>query len=236
MRYQTAVVTGSSRGLGRAIADALAGRGLNVLLVARDESAVRDAADAIAAVHGERVAWAVADLRAPEAIRRLAGQARERFGMVDVLVNNAGVGWYKPFLEWTEDEVVDSIAVNLTATMLCCRAFLPGMIASRRGLIVNVASDLSRRYLANMAPYVGAKFGTLGFSGSLLREVKEHGVKVCTLQPGLIDTTFGNRTERLDERVALRPEAIAAVVAQLLDQPEHVVIDELVLHPLHQDF
>ena len=119
--------------------------------------------------------------------------------------------------------------------MLLSHALLPGMIARRRGAIVNVASDLARRYLANMAPYVATKFGLLGFSGSLLREVKQHGIKVMAVLPGIVDTGFGGGAEgSRDESWALRPAALAAQIAGLLELPDNVVIDEVTIHPLHQ--
>jgi short-subunit dehydrogenase len=104
-------------------------------------------------------------------------------------------------------------------------------------MIVNIASDLARRPLANMAPYVAAKHGLLGFSASLLREVKSHGVKVSTVLPGIIDSAFNGAVQgSKDEAWALSCDMLASRIADLLELPGSVVIDELVIHPLHQDF
>lgn len=237
MIYKTAIITGASRGLGRAIAVALAQRGLNLMLAARSDSELAALASALIKEHGDRIAYAVTDLTDRDSIRKLFVATADEFGAADVLINNAGIGSYKPFLESSEDEIVETATVNLTALMLTCRLALPNMVAMKRGFIINIGSDLSRRYLPNMSPYVASKFGVLGFSGSLLREVKPHGVKVCTVMPGIIDTNFNQSQEGTREETwSLKPERLAETIAALLELPEHVVVDELVVHPMQQDF
>lgn len=236
MQYKTAIVTGASRGLGRAIARNLWNRGLNVMLAARSETDLESATRSISD-QGDRVAYSVIDLSSFHSIDALLEATHRKFGEVDVLINNAGVGTYKPLLEWSEQEIIETVNVNLTGLMLTSRAVLPDMMASRRGLIVNVASDLSRKFLANMAPYVATKFGVLGFSGSLLREVKQFGIKVCIVMPGIIDTNFNQSKEGTREETwALPVDRAAEIICSLLDQPEHVVLDEITIHPLQQDF
>ncbi|MGH2997652.1 MAG: SDR family oxidoreductase, partial [Gaiellaceae bacterium] len=156
MRYRTAIVTGASRGLGLAVAHALVARGLDVVLASRTEPPEL------------RERWIEADLSSAASISALVSAARERHGPVDVLVNNAGIGASRPFEESDEHEIRATVDVNLTGTMLCTLAVLPDMLAARRGLIVNVGSDLGRRFNPGMAVYTATKFGLLGFSGSLL--------------------------------------------------------------------
>ena len=238
LRYEHVLVTGASRGLGAALARELLERGHRVVLTARSAAELAQATDALRSVHGERVAWIAADLSDPTAAGSLVAEVEQRHGALDALINNAGSGAYKALLEWTPQEVIACVNLNLLAPMLLSRAVLPGMIARRRGgLIVNIGSDLARRPLARMAPYVAAKFGLLGFSASLLREAKAHGIKVSSVLPGIIDTAFnGAREGSKDETWALRARTLAVQVAALFDLPEHVVIDELTIHPLQQDF
>ena len=237
MQYKTAVITGASRGLGKAIAAKFAERRLNVFLASRSESDLRSIVQTQSSQFGENVAYKQTDLTSADSISAMIESARNRFGKIDVLINNAGIGTYKPLVEWTEREIIDTVNVNLTALILASKAVLPEMIAEKKGLIVNIASDLSRRFLANMAPYVATKFAVLGFSGSLLREVKQFGVKVCTVMPGIIDTNFNNSKEGTREETwALPVSRMAEVIASLLDQPEHLIMDEIVVHPLQQDF
>ncbi len=233
--YDTALITGASRGLGAALARELAARGYRLLLVARRLDELNALAATLRGAHGATVETLGADLTDPAAPQRCADAATQRLGSVDVLINNAGFGHYKPLADWTAREISDCNALNLTAPMLLAHALLPGMVARRRGMVVNVASDLARRYLANMAPYVATKFGLLGFSGSLLREVKDHGVKVTAVLPGIIDTAFGGGAQgSRGASGALRPAVVATQIADLLALPDNVILDELTIHPLQQ--
>ena len=237
MKYKNAIVTGASRGLGRAIARSLAKRGLNLTLASRSETALALLAEELSVETEVRVETHVCDLRRHEDNRSLIEAALSHYGRIDVLINNAGIGWYKPFMEWTEQEIVDSIDLNLTSPILCTRAVLPSMFEAGRGLIINIGSDLCRRFLPNMAPYVASKFGLLGFSGSVLREVKDRGVKICTVMPGMIDTNFNESQEgSREETWAMKPSVLAEQIASLLDLPEHLIVDEITIHPMQQDF
>lgn len=235
--YETVLVTGASRGLGAALGRELLARGHRVVLTARSAGELAQAADALRPLHGDRVQWIEADLSDPASAQALVSQVEGRFGTLDALINNAGVGAWKPLVEWTPEEVIACVHLNLLAPLLLSQAVLGGMMARKRGLIINVASDLARRPLANMAPYVATKFGLLGFSGSLLREAKAHGIKVSAVLPGIIDTAFnGAREGSKEETWALRAAALASQIVELFGLPENVVIDELTIHPLYQDF
>jgi short-subunit dehydrogenase len=237
MQYRTAIVTGASRGLGPAIARAFAVRGLNVMLAARSEEGLRDTIDSLEMEHASRVAYNVTDLRSTDSIQGLFAATRARFGAVDVLVNNAASQPYKPLVELSDQEIIDTVNVNLTALILCSKLALGDMLTLRRGLIVNIGSDLSRRYLPNMATYVGTKFGVLGFGQSLLREVKSYGIKVCTILPGMIENRYDDSSPMVKEEAhAMRPQVLAGAIAQLLDQPDSLVYDEIMIHPMLQDF
>ena len=226
LRGQVALVTGASRGLGRHIAMQLARRGVRVAACAR--SAV-EGTGAELSVEMDVARW--------DSVERGVAQVRERLGKIDILVNNAGVGWYKPFAEWSVAELDLAIDVNLKGTIYLTKAVLPEMQAAGYGQIVNVASDLGRRVIPNMAPYVASKFGVVGFAGSLLREVKGKGVKIMTITPGIIDTYFGGGSEGTkEESWSLRPEFVAKTVVEMLELPRHWVVDELSIHALGQDF
>ena len=208
-RYENVLVTGASRGLGAALGRELLARGHRVVLTARNAAELAQATDALRAEHHERVHWFAADLSDPAQAASLVAEVEQRFGALDALIYNAGIGAWKPLVEWSAQEVVACVNLNLLAPMLLSRAVLPGMVLRRRGLIVNIASDLARRPLANMAPYVATKYGLLGFSGSLLREAKANGIPVSAVLPGIIDTAFNGAQEgSKDEAWALRPGAL----------------------------
>ncbi len=236
MAHERVLITGASHGLGAALAAQLAAAGRTVMLAARnaDELALR--AQEIAA-RGGRAAICAVDLRRPEEAARLAAFAQVQLGGVDVLINNAAIGPYRPFIDNPPEELADLLALNLLAPQLLTRALLPAMLERRHGYVINIASDLARRPLANMAPYVASKHGLLGFGASLHKEVRASGVKVTTVLPGIIDSRVNGAQEgSKDRRWALPAADLAAQIATLLDLPPHVTIDELTVHPGEGDY
>ena len=231
------LVTGASRGLGAALARALVERGYSVFLGARNEQELQARAASIGRDFDIQVGWLRVDLRAATDCHAFVAAAETHLGGIDVLINNAGIGAYRPFIESPRDQILDVLALNLAAPMLLAHAVLPAMLARGRGYIVNVASDLARRPLANMAPYVASKSGLLGFGASLHREVRDRGVRVTTVMPGIIDSAFNDGEEgSRDARWALPTGAVAARIVDLLELPREVVIDELTIHPASGDY
>lgn len=228
----TWIVTGASRGLGRAIALRLAQAGHHVLAAARDAAALRALADANEA---QRIRPLMLDLADAAQIAPRIAAALSQVDELGGVVNNAGIGCYKPFLQHSEAELAAILQVNLGAVMQVCHAVLPTLLRQGRGHIVNIGSDLGRRPLANMAAYVASKHGLTGFSHSLLREVKGSGLRVSLVNPGMIDSDFGGSPggDR-DERLHLKPAALAELIVQIIEQPASVLIDELSVHPLGQ--
>jgi short-subunit dehydrogenase len=233
---QIALVTGASRGLGRHIALQLARRGVRVAVSARTEAELERVAAEIRDAGGDAIAVPV-DVARWDSVERAVASVRERLGKIDILVNNAGVGWYKPLAEQSIEEIDLTIDVNLKGTVYLTKAVLPAMRQAGYGQIVNVASDLGRRVIPNMAPYVASKFGVVGFSGSMLREVKGEGVKVMTVTPGIIDTFFNGGAEGTkDASWSLRPEFVANAIVDMLELPRHWVVDEVSVHAMGQEF
>lgn len=233
---QTALVTGASRGLGRHVARALGAAGMNVALVARTAGDLHAAAAEVEAAGGRALALPL-DVRDRGAFEDALRRTAEAFGGLDVLVANAGLSPIKPFAAWSPAEIDEVLDVNLRALLHNTHAALPYLQARGRGQLVVVASDVGRKPAPNLAPYAAAKHGAVGFAGSLLREVKGQGVRVTTLLPGIIDTYFAGGAEGTrDVAWALRPAAVAATILWVLRQPAHVVLDEVTVHPLGQDF
>jgi short-subunit dehydrogenase len=230
----TWLITGASRGLGRHLALTLARRGQGVIAVARD----RQRLDALAAeVAPGLIKPLQLDLADGASLAATVARAVAPLARLSGVINNAGIGVYKPFAEHAERELVDIIQVNLTAAIQVCHAVLPKLLGQRSGHIVNIGSDLARRPLPNMAAYVASKHGLAGFSHSLLREVKGAGIKVSLINPGIIDSDFGGATEgSRDEASSLRPAQLAELIVQLIEQPGTLLVDELTVHPLGQDF
>lgn len=206
----TAVVTGASRGIGHAIALRLAAD-YRIVALARDEGRLDRLAEAIKSAGGECRPIAV-NLARPEAIHRAL------YGLhADVLVNNAGVITKKPFVELTADDWHTMVDVNFNALYHVTKEVLPGMIANRRGHIVNIASIAGRSAFVGGTCYAATKHAVLGFSESLMLEVREHGVKVSVVMPGSVATAMfppGTDTDWM-----LKPEDVAETVATVVNTP-----------------
>jgi 3-oxoacyl-[acyl-carrier protein] reductase len=186
---RTALVTGASSGIGRAIALAFAQAGAAVLVNHLGRAA--EAAALVREIHGLGAqAWAIeADVSRSADVAGLAAQAAQRCGAVDVLVNNAGIIQEKPFLDTTEDDWDRMLAVDLKSVFLTARAFLPGMVAQGRGVVINIASDLAVLGREHYAPYCAAKAGVIGLTRSLAREFAP-AIRVNAIAPGPVNTAM----------------------------------------------
>ena len=213
--HAIAVVTGASRGIGRAVALRLAGSH-RIIAIARDRARLQSIAAEIKAAGGACNA-VVADLRRGDAIDRALKGVR-----ADVIVNNAGVITKKPITRMSPDEWHEMMDVNVSAIFHVTRNLLPGMIERRRGHIVNIASIAGRSAFAGGTGYVATKHAVLGFSESLMLEVREFGVKVSVVMPGSVSTDMlvGDNPDR---SWMLKPDDVAEVVAQILSSPAHAL-------------
>lgn len=231
-----AIVTGASRGLGRQIALRLAKAGAKVALCARNETELKVVSKSIIDQGGFAQPYSL-DISSYQQVETFVSFLHEQIGTIDILVNNAGLGWYKPFMEHSLEEIDATIDVNLKGLIYMTKAVLPDMQEKQSGQIVNIASDLGRRVIPNMAVYSGAKHGVMGFTGALLREVKNQGIKIMSIAPGIIDTSFdATHAGDKDETWSLKPEQLAEIVHTLLTQSRYLNMDEVIIHPLMQDF
>jgi 3-oxoacyl-[acyl-carrier protein] reductase len=181
-----AIVTGASRGIGRATAKLLAQQGATVIAAARGEHA-RVSAEEIVAGGGQAYAMSV-DVTDRESIDRMVGATLERFGRVDVLVNNAGIARDQLLLRMKREDWDAVLATNLTAMFTCVQAVLRPMVKQRSGRIISVSSVVAQSGNAGQANYAASKAGIIGFSKSLAQEVGSRGITVNVVAPGLIDT------------------------------------------------
>ncbi len=214
LERRIAIVTGSSRGIGKAIAVAFAAAGANVVVTARSRADLEAVAAQIRAA-GQECHAVTADLADAADIQRIADEAVRRFGRIDLLVNNAGIIHavvdlvdFDPKL-WRE--VMD---VNLTAPALLMQAVLPNMIANRSGKIINISSIGGRQGAKGRSAYRATKAALINLTESVAAEVKTHGIDVNCICPGVVDTpgfrgTFG--AQRLEQHGVMRPEEIAAL-------------------------
>lgn len=220
----TALVTGASRGIGRAIALRLAPR-WSVIALARTAPELETLSAEIQR-NGGTCEPLVIDVSDGAAVRR-ALEGRD----VDVVVNNAGVGVLKPFVELTPDEWQLMMDVNLNAVYHVTHALLPGMIQRGRGHVVIIGSISGKTGFAGGTAYSATKFAVNGFAESLMLEVRDAGVKVSVVMPGSVATSF-SRTGR-DQSWKLMAEDVAEAVEFLLDTPQRMLVDRIEMRPLN---
>jgi NAD(P)-dependent dehydrogenase (short-subunit alcohol dehydrogenase family) len=223
-----AVVTGASRGIGLAIAAALVREGADVILVARDRKALNSARKKL----GSKASVVAADVARPSDVDRVFRQVEKRYSRLDILVNCAGIFTYKPFSGTTLEDWQSNIDTNLTALFLTVKAALPLFGRSRHPHLVNVLSSSSRHAYENCSAYTAAKFGALGLTQVLRKELRSEGIRVTAILPGLTDTqmldAFGFDIPRA--RV-MQPEDVAEVVIAALQQPARTAVEEVILMP-----
>ncbi|MCX6166694.1 MAG: SDR family NAD(P)-dependent oxidoreductase [Sphingobacteriales bacterium] len=236
LQTKIAVVAGASRGIGRAIATQLAAAGAQVILLARNQSDLNEALAEITQEGGLAAAFGL-DISDEQAVKSVFQQITQQYKRIDILVNNAGIGEFYPVSETSAsfwDEVMNT---NVKGTFLCSKEAVIQMQRQGSGHIVSIASDVAKRTFANGALYCSSKYAQDAFSSALRKEVRKDGIKVSVVYPGLVDTYFNNSQPGNPENATnLKPEDIAASVLHILAAPKHVVIDELMIHPISQDY
>jgi len=213
IRDASALVTGAGRGIGRAIALALAREGARITAVARSAGELDSLVEEIETVGGRGVAFA-GDLRSPSACAGAVAAAAECFGGLRILVNNAGVGAFSNVAETTDEEWDTVIGTNLSAAFRLTRAALPHL-SHRGGHVVMISSLAGQNPIAGMAAYCASKAALDHFAACLMLEVRQKGVKVTTIAPGSVDTAFG-ASRPADTSWMLTAEDVAQTVVDLL--------------------
>jgi len=226
-------ITGSGRGIGRATAGALAEKGFKVVLCARTGPEVEDAVREIEANGGQALGL-TCDLTDSAQIEALVRTVRGKWGPVEVLVNNAGIGAFKKIVETSEREWDLMMAVNLKAAFLCTRAVLPAMIRARSGHIINIVSVAGRQPYPACGGYCASKYGLLGFTEVLRLETRKYGVHVTAYLPGATDTAIWGEAD-VDRSRMMKPEKVAQGITALCCGPPAVMVEEVVMRPAGGD-
>ena len=228
---KNAIVTGGTKGIGRAIAEALLREGLNVCVSARTAEDVERAVAELGDIGDANVTGAVCDVRVYEEVRAMFEHADEELGGVDVLVNNAGVGLFKTVEETDPEEFRAVLETNLFGVFYCCREAVPRMRERGGGYVVNVSSLAGANPHPRMAAYNASKFGLNGFSEAFMQEVRHDRIKVSYVMPGSVNTEFGGDTVSDERAWQLQPEDIARVVTDLLRHDERSLPSRVEIRP-----
>jgi 3-oxoacyl-[acyl-carrier protein] reductase len=225
-----ALVTGAGRGIGKAIAVALARAGCRVVLSARTQEQLDEVVSAIRASNGQ--AHVVrADLTKDDDIQLLTGSILKTWGEVDILINNAGWGKRAPVVRGKIEDWDQTFRLNLRAPMILAKSVLAGMIAKGQGAVINIGSVSGKSGEADGAAYAASKFGLIGFTQSLYEEVREYGIKVSVILPGFVDTPMIPPVKHLDRARMIRPEDVADAVMFVLNSPPTCCPVEMTVRP-----
>ena len=224
---RVAIITGASRGIGRAIALSLADQGARLSLAARDESALHGVEAEIEARGGQAACFPTDVSREGEVVR-LVQDTVARFGRLDIVVNNAGLGIFGPLAEMTSEQWDSVMAVNARGPFLLCREAIPHLRQQPQSFIVNIASVVGIKGYANQAAYSASKHALMGMSAALAKEVQPDGIRVHAICPGGVDTPLVRQARPdLDPSVLMKPEEIADLVLFLLTRRGNAVIDQI---------
>ncbi|MDV6167983.1 3-ketoacyl-ACP reductase [Flavobacterium sp. DG1-102-2] len=227
LKNKTALITGAGKGIGKAVAIALAQEGVNLVLTARTKADL-DQTAAEAAKFDVKTLVVTADIADINSVNEAVASAINEFKTIDILINNAGIGKFGKFLDLTPDEFENIIKINLFGIYYATRAVLPGMIEQKSGDIVNISSTAGLKGAPLTSAYSASKFAVLGLTESLMQEVRKHNIRVTALTPSTVATDMAkdlNLTDGNPDKV-MQPEDVADLIVLQLKLNKRVVVKE----------
>lgn len=237
LQGKVAVVTGASAGMGAAIAEKLASAGATLVLAARRKDRLDVLAKRLIQDGTDTLAIAL-DVSQYCQVKSLVDAAIEKFGRIDVMVNNAGYGLLKPFIDSSIEEIDSQIDVNLKGVCYGCHAVLPHMLKQGGGHIINIGSIASMRHFPNFGVYTAAKFGVLGVTRAVYEEVRQKGIRMNVICPAAVNTEFldvaGLENPPWKAEEMIQAEDIAELVYTCITLPSRIQVESIVLWPTCQ--
>ena len=226
---KVAVVTGATKGIGRAIAESLAREGASVAICGRSQADVDATAQELTTSTGSKVSGLAADVRQQDAVTKFFTFVDEVFGGLDILVNNAGIGIFAPVSELDFEAWKATLDTNLSGVFYCCKEGIPRLKKRGGGSIINVSSLAGRNPFPGGAAYNASKFGLNGFSEAMMLDHRRDKIRVTYVMPGSVDTDFSPRSERANWKMA--PQDVADVVLSVIRMPERTTVSRVEMRP-----
>ncbi|HQU90699.1 MAG TPA: SDR family oxidoreductase [Pyrinomonadaceae bacterium] len=230
LKGKVAVITGGAKGIGYAIAERLLKEGATAFICGRDKVDLKDSMSRLSQfgpVDGE-----LCDVRSEDQVRMMLAECVRLYAGVDILINNAGVGYFgKTVEELTAEDWRQTIETNLNGAFYCCHHAIPLIKQRGGGYILNISSLAGQNAHPKMAAYNASKFGLNGFSEALMQEVRQDNIKVSYICPGSVNTAFGGDTPSEAKSWQLQPADVAQVIVDLLQMPERALPSKVELRP-----
>ncbi|ETT41268.1 3-ketoacyl-ACP reductase [Paenibacillus sp. FSL H7-0942] len=226
LKNKTAIITGAGKGIGRAIAEALAKEGVHLGLIARTASDLQALQQSLSQEYGVKVTSAVADISDRTQAEAAVAAIEMELGAVDILINNAGIGKFGTFMEMEPEEWERILHVNVMGTYYVTRAVLPSMIKESSGSIINIASTAGERGFATGSAYCASKFALLGMTESLMQEVRKSNIRVTALTPSTVNTELATNAGLKigDEDRMMQAEDVAELALATLKLSDRVFV------------
>lgn len=223
------VITGASSGIGKATAQKLSSEGATVIGISRSQEKLNHLKSEV----GDHFIPIVGDVRNEQQINDIFTHIFSTFHRIDSLINNAGLGIFKPIDQLSFKEWNQQIESNLSGTFLCSKAVVPYMKQQKEGVIINIASIAGKIGLAEASGYNASKFGVVGLSESMMQELRDFGIRVNCICPGSVDTPFFDQIQqKMSSDNMMTSEDIAETISFLLQLPKRVLMDTIILRPL----
>jgi 3-oxoacyl-[acyl-carrier protein] reductase len=228
---KVAIITGGTKGIGRAIAEAFIDEDVNVSICARREDELHDAVSDLNARGKGQATGTVCDVRIYDDTKALFDHTVETFGGVDILINNAGVGIFTTVENMSPEDFRAVLETNVFGVFYCCHQAIPLMKKRGGGYIINISSLAGANPHPQMAAYNASKFGLNGFSEALMQEVRHDGIKVSYIMPGSVNTEFGGDEPDPSKSWQLQPQDVASVMMDLLHHPDRALVSRVEMRP-----
>ncbi len=240
LKYKVTLITGASRGIGLATAHKFAQEGSDLMLIARSKSLLENLAKLLNEKYGVKVAFAACDIAKPEEIEKAFEVFKKHFSKLHILINNAGRGIFNYIQNGSVEEWKEVIDLNLTGLIYLSHLAVKLMIQQKDGHIINISSVAGRVGIPGWSVYCATKWGVIGFSESLRKELLKYNIRVTLIEPGVVKTDWGeNMPEewilQRSNMKALKPEDVAEAIFYAALQPPYVSINEILIRPTEQE-
>jgi NAD(P)-dependent dehydrogenase (short-subunit alcohol dehydrogenase family) len=227
---KVALITGGSKGIGYGIAESLLREGMKVVITSRSKSSADKAAAALSKTGKGEVIGLAADVRDHKAQQDLVNQVIAKWGAIDVLVANAGIGYFGSIETLTVEDWQETVDTNLSGVFYSIKACLSALKKSK-GYIITMASLAGTNFFAGGSAYNASKFGLVGFSQAVMMDVRNHGIKVTTIMPGSVSTNFNNAAPSPEDAWKIQPEDIGQMVVDLLQMNPRTLPSKIEVRP-----